>query len=101
MQAALASDFSITEFKHLKDLLLWHGRNSYKRTGLLSSFIFHRGLTISVIYFWATLIFGYMMEPLFNYLLQMGYASVFTMLPVFSLVRFFKIFIYLFKGIEY
>jgi len=28
MQAALSSDFSITEFKHLKKLLFWHGRNS-------------------------------------------------------------------------
>jgi len=25
-QAALSSDFSITEFKHLKNLLFWHGR---------------------------------------------------------------------------
>lgn len=29
MQAALASDFSIREFSHLKDLILWHGRLSY------------------------------------------------------------------------
>lgn len=29
MQAALASDFSILEFSHLKDLILWHGRLSY------------------------------------------------------------------------
>lgn len=27
-QAALSSDISITEFKHLKRLLFWHGRNS-------------------------------------------------------------------------
>jgi len=26
MQAALASDFSITQFSHLKKLILWHGR---------------------------------------------------------------------------
>jgi phospholipid-translocating ATPase len=45
-QAALASDFSITKFKHLNILLLWHGliflyynslgRLSYKRSALLS-----------------------------------------------------------------
>lgn len=29
MQAALASDFSLTQFSHLKDLILWHGRMAY------------------------------------------------------------------------
>lgn len=49
MQAALASDFSLEEFKNLKTLLLWHGRNSYKRSSCLTHFIVHRGLIISVI----------------------------------------------------
>lgn len=30
-QAALASDVSILEFKHVRTLLLWHGRNFYKK----------------------------------------------------------------------
>lgn len=49
LQAALASDFSITEFKSLKRLILWHGRNSYKRSSVLSHFVIHRGLIISII----------------------------------------------------
>lgn len=36
MQAALASDYSIVQFKHLNKLLLWHGRSSYKRSATLS-----------------------------------------------------------------
>jgi phospholipid-translocating ATPase len=28
-QASLASDFSITQFSHLRRLILWHGRLSY------------------------------------------------------------------------
>ena len=47
-QASLAADFSITQFSHLAPLLLWHGRNSYKRSAKLSQFIIHRGLIISV-----------------------------------------------------
>jgi phospholipid-translocating ATPase len=35
-QAALASDFSILKFKCLAELLLWHGRLSYKRSACLS-----------------------------------------------------------------
>jgi len=36
MQAALASDFSISEFKSMKTLFLWHGRNSFKRASVLT-----------------------------------------------------------------
>jgi len=48
-QASLAADFSINQFSYLAKLLLWHGRNSYKRSAKLSQFVIHRGLIISVI----------------------------------------------------
>lgn len=48
-QASLAADFSINQFSYLTKLLLWHGRNSYKRSAKLSQFVIHRGLIISVI----------------------------------------------------
>ncbi|TQB67424.1 putative aminophospholipid-translocase, partial [Monascus purpureus] len=35
-QASLAADFSITQFHHLTKLLVWHGRNSYKRSAKLA-----------------------------------------------------------------
>lgn len=48
-QAALAADFSITQFSHLSRLVLWHGRNCYLRSATLSQFVIHRGLIISFI----------------------------------------------------
>ena len=48
MQASLAADFSVTQFSHIARLLLWHGRNSYKRSAKLSQFVIHRGLIISI-----------------------------------------------------
>lgn len=48
-QASLAADFSITQFSYLTKLLVWHGRNSYKRSAKLAQFVIHRGLIISVI----------------------------------------------------
>jgi phospholipid-translocating ATPase len=48
-QASLAADFSINEFKHLRRLILWHGRLSYKRSAVLSQFVIHRGLIITII----------------------------------------------------
>lgn len=48
-QASLASDFSIDQFQFLRKLVLWHGRQSYKRSAVLSQFVIHRGLIIAMI----------------------------------------------------
>src|ERR1700735_2822342 len=47
-QASLAADFSVTQFSFLTKLLVWHGRNSYKRSAKLSQFVIHRGVIMSV-----------------------------------------------------
>ena len=47
-QASLAADFSIEQFCHLTKLLVWHGRNSYKRSAKLAQFVIHRGLIMAV-----------------------------------------------------
>lgn len=85
-QAALASDFSVSKFKHLKDLLLWHGRNSYRRGAVMSQFVIHRGLIISVMQIYFLTFFGFIMVPLFNGFLMLGYSTIYTMLPVFALI---------------
>ncbi|RXK40705.1 phospholipid-translocating ATPase [Tremella mesenterica] len=85
-QASLAADFSITQFSHLTKLLLWHGRNSYKRSAKLSQFVIHRGLIIAVIQAVFSSIFFFAPIALYQGWLQVGYATVYTMAPVFSLV---------------
>lgn len=87
-QAALAGDFSITKFKHLNKLLLWHGRLSYKRSASLSNFVIHRGLMISVIQTIFSLVFYNLSMPIYSGVLTLGYSTIFTMFPVFSLVNF-------------
>jgi phospholipid-translocating ATPase len=47
-QASLAADFSIEQFRYLTKLLVWHGRNSYKRSAKLAQFVIHRGVICSV-----------------------------------------------------
>lgn len=85
-QASLAADFAINEFKYLTDLLLWHGRLSYLRTAKLSNFIFHRGMIISVIQIQFIVLFYYSAIPIYNGYLMFGYSTIFTSLPVFTLV---------------
>ena len=85
-QASLAADFSITQFSHLARLLLWHGRNSYKRSAKLSQFVFHRGLIISVMQAVFSALFYFAPIAIYQGMLVVGYATVYTMAPVFSLV---------------
>lgn len=84
--AALASDVSIMEFKYTKDLLLWHGRNSYKRAAALSQFVIHRGLIISILQMAFSIIFYNVAIPIYNGMLMLGYATLYTSLPVFALI---------------
>ena len=86
MQASLASDFSIDEFKKLRRLIMWHGRLSYKRSAVLSQFVIHRGLVISVIQAIFSVIFYFVAIPIYNGMLILGYSTFYTSLPVFSLV---------------
>ncbi|EGR27281.1 phospholipid-translocating p-type flippase family protein, putative [Ichthyophthirius multifiliis] len=86
MQAALAADFSIFQFKYLNRLLLWHGRQSYKRSSVLSQFVIHRGLIISVIQAIFIICFFFVPIPIYNGILMLGYSTIFTMFPVFSLI---------------
>lgn len=84
-QASLAADFSITQFCHLTKLLVWHGRNSYKRSAKLAQFVIHRGLIISVCQAVYSVASGLKPLALYQGWLMVGYATVYTMAPVFSL----------------
>ncbi len=86
VQASLAADFSITQFSHVSRLILVHGRNSYKRSASLSQFVMHRGLIISIIQAIFSSVFYYASISLYQGFLIVGYATVYTMFPVFSLV---------------
>ncbi|KAG7458280.1 hypothetical protein MATL_G00236500 [Megalops atlanticus] len=85
-QASLAADFSITEFKHIGRLLMVHGRNSYKRSAALGHFVMHRGLIISTMQAVFSSVFYFASVPLYQGFLMVGYATIYTMFPVFSLV---------------
>ncbi|KAG1688800.1 putative phospholipid-transporting ATPase IIB [Nymphon striatum] len=85
-QASLAADFSITQFSFISRLFLVHGRNSYKRSASLSQFIIHRGLIISTMQAVFSSVFYFASVSLYQGFLMVGYATIYTNLPVFSLV---------------
>ncbi|CEH18028.1 aminophospholipid-transporting p-type atpase [Ceraceosorus bombacis] len=85
-QASLAADFSILQFSYLAKLLTFHGRNAYQRSAKLAQVVIHRGLVISVVQAVFSSIFYFAPVALIQGWLLVGYATLYTMLPVFSLV---------------
>ncbi|KAF4849126.1 putative phospholipid-transporting ATPase NEO1 [Colletotrichum siamense] len=85
-QASLAADFSIDQFFHLTKLLVWHGRNSYKRSAKLAQFVIHRGLIIAVCQTMYSIAIKFEPDGLYKDWLLVGYATLYTMFPVLSLV---------------
>jgi phospholipid-translocating ATPase len=85
-QASLASDVSITQFSHITRLFLWHGRSCYRSTAKVAQFVIHRGVILTVMQAVFCGIFYVAPIALYKGLLTVGYSTVFTMFPVFSLV---------------
>ncbi|XP_013099837.2 probable phospholipid-transporting ATPase IIA isoform X1 [Stomoxys calcitrans] len=85
-QASLAGDFSLPQFSHIAKLLLVHGRRSYKRSAALSQFVIHRGLIITTLQAVFSAVFYLSSVALYQGFLMVGYSTLYTMFPVFSLV---------------
>ena len=86
LQASLAADYSIKEFKSLSVLLLWWGRIAYKNTSTMANFIIHRGLIISFCQFFFSCIFYFNPVPIYSGFLSFGYSTIFTSLPSISVL---------------
>ena len=86
LQASLAADYSIKEFRSLNILLLWWGRLAYKNTSTLANFIIHKGLIISINQFIFSMMFYYNAVPLYNGMLSLGYSTIFTCTPAISIL---------------
>ena len=86
LQASLAADYSIKEFRSLSVLLLWWGRIAYKNTSTMANFIIHRGLVISMNQFIFSCVFYFNPVPIYSGFLSFGYSTIFTSLPSISVL---------------
>ncbi|KAM3960111.1 LOW QUALITY PROTEIN: putative phospholipid-transporting ATPase IIB [Aphomia sociella] len=84
--ASLAGDVSVRQFQHVARLLLVHGRRAFTRSAALCLFIVHRGLIVSTMQAVFSVVFYFSSVSLYPGFLMVGYGTVYTMLPVFSLV---------------
>ncbi|KAL0732595.1 hypothetical protein Bca4012_008804 [Brassica carinata] len=90
MQAVMASDFAIAQFRFLTDLLLVHGRWSYLRICKVVMYFFYKNLTFTLTQFWFTFRTGFSGQRFYDDWFQSLYNVFFTALPVIVLGLFEK-----------
>eukprot|EP00741_Cyanophora_paradoxa_P006811 tig00001042_g6587.t1 len=82
MQAVLASDFAIAQFRFLKRLLLVHGRWSYKRITKLILYSFYKNVCLAFTYFWFNVFCGFSGQSLYEGWVSGLYNVLFCSTPV-------------------
>lgn len=90
MQAVMASDFAIAQFRFLTDLLLVHGRWSYLRICKVVLYFFYKNLTFTLTQFWFTFQTGFSGQRFYDDWFQSLYNVIFTSMPVIMLGLFEK-----------
>ncbi|EYC40857.1 hypothetical protein Y032_0593g406 [Ancylostoma ceylanicum] len=85
MQAVLASDYSIGQFRYLERLLLVHGRWSYIRMAKFLRYFFYKNFAFTLTHFWYSFFCGYSAQTVFDAVFIACYNLFFTALPVLAM----------------
>ena len=81
MQAVLASDFSLAQFRFLERLLLVHGRYSYFRMCKFLRYFFYKNFAFTLCHFWYAFFCGFSAQTLFDPAFISFYNVFYTSLP--------------------
>ncbi|XVF14098.1 hypothetical protein REPUB_Repub09cG0027900 [Reevesia pubescens] len=85
MQAVMASDFSIAQFRFLERLLLVHGHWCYRRISMMICYFFYKNITFGFTLFWFEAYASFSGQPAYNDWYMSCYNVFFTSLPVVAL----------------
>ncbi|XP_053734423.1 phospholipid-transporting ATPase IA isoform X1 [Synchiropus splendidus] len=85
LQAANSSDYSIAQFKYLKNLLLVHGAWNYDRVAKCILYCFYKNIVLYIIEIWFAFVNGFSGQILFERWCIGLYNVLFTALPPLTL----------------
>ncbi|XP_032906520.1 probable phospholipid-transporting ATPase IM [Amblyraja radiata] len=85
MQAVLASDYSIGQFRYLQRLLLVHGRWSYLRMCRFLYYFFYKNFAFTLVHFWFGFFCGFSAQTVYDQWFITLYNIVYTSLPVLAM----------------
>ncbi|KYR02985.1 P-type ATPase [Tieghemostelium lacteum] len=82
MQAVMASDYAIAQFRFLYRLLVVHGRWDYKRNSRLMLYCFYKNMVFAMTQFWFGIFNAYSAQTIFDSWSIAIFNVVFTGLPI-------------------
>ncbi len=82
MQAVMASDFAIAQFRFLERLVLVHGRYNYKRVARLVTYFFYKNTFFGFTLFWYNAWAFFSGQPCYNDYMMSCFNVFFTSLPI-------------------
>ncbi|KMS97426.1 hypothetical protein BVRB_5g127060 isoform B [Beta vulgaris subsp. vulgaris] len=85
MQAVMASDIAIAQFRFLERLLLVHGHWSYRRISSMICYFFYKNILFGFTLFYYEAYTSFSGEPAYNQWFLTLYNIIFTSLPVIAL----------------
>ncbi|KAE9612713.1 putative phospholipid-translocating ATPase [Lupinus albus] len=85
MQAVMASDFAIAQFRFLERLLLVHGHWCYRRISMMICYFFYKNIAFGFTLFWFEAYASFSGQPAYNDWYMSFYNVFFTSLPVIAL----------------
>ncbi|OQV17784.1 Phospholipid-transporting ATPase ID [Hypsibius exemplaris] len=85
MQAVLASDYSIGQFRFLKRLLLVHGRWSYYRMSKFLRYFFYKNFAFTLCHLWYAFFCGFTAQTVYDPWFISFYNLFYTSLPILAL----------------
>ncbi|KAH7830451.1 putative phospholipid-transporting ATPase VD [Monocercomonoides exilis] len=82
MQAVLASDYSIAQFRFLQRLLLAHGRMNYKRLSMVILYSFYKNFVFTLTMFWFGWFNGFSGQSMYESWFISLFNLIFTVAPI-------------------
>eukprot|EP00824_Muranothrix_gubernata_P008681 TRINITY_DN2115_c0_g1_i1.p1 TRINITY_DN2115_c0_g1~~TRINITY_DN2115_c0_g1_i1.p1 ORF type:complete len:1059 (-),score=246.27 TRINITY_DN2115_c0_g1_i1:588-3764(-) len=82
MQAVMAADYAIAQFRFLQRLLLVHGRYSYKRIAYVVNYFFYKNIAFTLTQFWFAFFSGFSGQRLYDDWYQSLFNVLWTSFPI-------------------
>ncbi|KAL9235477.1 hypothetical protein vseg_010234 [Gypsophila vaccaria] len=85
MQAVMASDFAVAQFRFLERLLLVHGHWCYKRIAQMICYFFYKNIAFGLTLFYFEAVAGFSGQTIYDDWYSLSFNVILTSLPVISL----------------
>lgn len=85
MQAVMASDFAVAQFRFLERLLLVHGHWCYKRIAQMICYFFYKNIAFGLTLFYFEAFAGFSGQTIYDDWYSLSFNVILTSLPVISL----------------